>query len=66
MERNRPFVYIEKDLDLWVQLMKNGGKNKCFAFKILVSIYIYIIFFIFLVFFSTNVISKLKRKEKVK
>ncbi len=65
MERNRPFVYIEKDLDLWVQLMKNGGKNKCFAFKILVSIYIYN-FLIFLFFFSTNVISKLKRKEKVK
>ncbi len=42
MERNRPFVYIEKDLDLWVQLMKNGGKNKSVAFKILVSIYIYI------------------------
>ncbi len=28
IERNRPFVYIEKVLDLWVQLMKNGGKNK--------------------------------------
>ncbi len=26
-ERNRPFVYIEKVLDLWVQLVKNGGKN---------------------------------------
>ncbi len=25
--QNRPFVYIEKVLDLWVQLMKNGGKN---------------------------------------
>ncbi len=24
----RPFVYIEKVLDLWVQIMKNGGKNK--------------------------------------
>ncbi len=23
----RPFVYIENVLDLWVQLMKNGGKN---------------------------------------
>ncbi len=29
-ERNRPFVYMEKVLDLWVQLMKNGGqKQKC-------------------------------------
>ncbi len=28
---NRPFVYIEKVLDLWVQLMKNGGKNKSVA-----------------------------------
>ncbi len=27
-EKNRPFVYIEKVLDLWVQLMKKGGKNK--------------------------------------
>ncbi len=27
-ERNRPFVYIEKVLDLWVQLMKNGAKTK--------------------------------------
>ncbi len=27
-ERNSPFVYIEKALDLWVQLMKNGGKTK--------------------------------------
>ncbi len=27
-ERNTPFVYIEKVLDLWVQLMKNEGKNK--------------------------------------
>ncbi len=41
----RPFVYIEKVLDLWVQLMKNGGKNKSVAFIILFSmcvcIYIY-------------------------
>ncbi len=34
-----PFVYIEKVLDLWVQLMKNGGKNKSVAFIILISIY---------------------------
>ncbi len=27
-EQNRPFVYIEKVLDLWVQLMKNVGKTK--------------------------------------
>ncbi len=39
-ERNRPFVYIEKVLDLWVQLMKNGGKNKSVAFIILFSVYI--------------------------
>ncbi len=32
------YVYIEKVLDLWVQLMKNGGKNKCVAFIILVSV----------------------------
>ncbi len=38
-ERNRPFVYIEKVLDLWVQLMKNGGKNKSVAFIILVSVW---------------------------
>ncbi len=37
-ERNRPFVYIEKVLDLWVQLIKNGGKNKSVAFIILVSV----------------------------
>ncbi len=37
-ERNRPFVYIEKVLDLWVQLMKNGGKNKSVAFIILFSV----------------------------
>ncbi len=29
-ERNRPFVYIEKVLDLWVPLMKKWGqKQKC-------------------------------------
>ncbi len=27
-ERNRPFLYIEKVLDLRVQLMKNGAKTK--------------------------------------
>ena len=31
-ERNRPFVYIEKVLDLCVQLMKNGSKNKSVVF----------------------------------
>ncbi len=35
---NRPFVYIEKVLDLWVQLMKNRGKNNSVAFIILVSV----------------------------
>ncbi len=38
-ERNRPFVYIEKVLDLWLQLMKNGGKKKSLAFIILLSVY---------------------------
>ncbi len=33
IERNRPFVYIEKVLDLWVQLIKNGGKNKCCVYN---------------------------------
>ncbi len=28
IEQNRFFVYIEKVLDLWVQLMKNVGKTK--------------------------------------
>ncbi len=37
-ERNRPFVYKENVLDLWVQLMKNGGKNKSVAFIILFSV----------------------------
>ncbi len=40
-ERNRPFVYTEKVLDLWVQLMKNGGKNKSVAFIILFSVVIH-------------------------
>ncbi len=35
----KAFVYIEKVLDLWVQLMKNGGKNKSVVFIILVSVY---------------------------
>ncbi len=34
-------MYIEKVLDLWVQLVKNGGKNKSVVFIILVSVYIY-------------------------
>ncbi len=33
-------MYIEKVLDLWVQLMKNGGKNKSVAFIILFSVII--------------------------
>ncbi len=41
-ERNRPFVYMEKVFGLWVQLMKNGGKNKTVAFIILFSVCIYI------------------------
>ncbi len=37
-ERNKPFVYIEKVLDLWVQLMKNEGKNKSVVLIILFSV----------------------------
>ncbi len=33
-----PFVYIEKVLDLGVQLMKNGGKKENIAFIILFSV----------------------------
>ncbi len=33
-----PFVYIEKVLDIWDQLMKNGGKNKSVVFTILFSV----------------------------
>ncbi len=33
-------MYIEKVLDLGVQLMKNGGKNKSVALIILFSIFI--------------------------
>ncbi len=35
-------MYIEKVLDLWVQLMKNGGKNKCCVYNYFQCIYIYI------------------------
>ncbi len=38
-ERNRPFGYIEKVLDLWVELMKNGGESKSVACCVLVSVY---------------------------
>ncbi len=31
-------MYIEKVIDLYVQLMKNGGKNKSVAFIILFSV----------------------------
>ncbi len=37
---NRPFVYIEKVLDLWVQLVKNGGKNKCCIYNFVQYIYL--------------------------
>ncbi len=38
------FFYLEKVLDLWVQLMKNGGKNKCCIYNFVqcVCVYIYI------------------------
>ncbi len=35
-------MYIEKVLDLWVQLMKNGGKNKCCIYNFVQCTYIYI------------------------
>ncbi len=38
-ERNRLFVYIEKVLDLWVQLVNNGGKNKCCIYNFVQYIY---------------------------
>ena len=37
-ERNWFFVFIEKVLDLWVQLMKNGSKNKKCCVYIFVSV----------------------------
>ncbi len=46
-------MYIEKVLDLWVQLMKNGGKNKSVAFIILVSVltYNFTLFILFIYLF---------------
>ncbi len=41
-DRNKPFVYIEKLLDLWIQLLKNGGKNKCCVYNLVQYIYKYI------------------------
>ncbi len=38
IEKDRPYVYVEKVSDIWVQLMKNGGKNKSVAFINLFSI----------------------------
>jgi len=40
LDRYLQIVYIEKVLDLGVQLMKNGGKNKSVAFIILLSVYL--------------------------
>ncbi len=34
-------MYIEKVLDLWVQLIKNGGKNKSVAFIILFRVNVF-------------------------
>ncbi len=42
-ERNGPFVYIEKVLDIWVQLMKNGGKNKCCVYNFVQCMYVYML-----------------------
>ncbi len=42
-ERNRPFVYIEKVFDLWVQLMKNWGqKQKCCIYNFVRCICMYV------------------------
>ncbi len=40
-------MYIEQVLDLSVQLMKNGGKNKSVAFIILLSVYVCIYIYIY-------------------
>ncbi len=61
--RNRPLVYIEKVLDLWVELMKNGGKNKSVVFIILdiyihIYIYIYIYIYIWRVLFQNAINAK--------
>ncbi len=47
-------MYIEKVLDLWIQLMKNGGKNKSVAFIILVSVYIYIYICVYMYHFPNQ------------
>ncbi len=41
-------MYIEQVLDLSVQLMKNGGKNKSVAFIILLSVYVCIYIYIYI------------------
>ncbi len=33
-ERNRPFMYVEKVFNLWVQLMKNGSKMLIILFSV--------------------------------
>ncbi len=42
------FSVHRKVLDLWVQLMKNGGKNKSIVFIILFRVYIYIYIYIYI------------------
>ncbi len=59
-----PFVFIEKILDLWVQLMKNEGKNKSVAFVILVSVFskyiLYLCGFMYTQYIYTHILCKQK------
>ncbi len=55
LERNGPFVYIEKVLDIWIQLMKNGAKNKSVAFLILVSVFIIVDLLLFCSKYTSHV-----------
>ncbi len=53
-EINRPFVYIENVLDLWVQLVKNGGKNKSVVFIILFSEYVGLCMYVCMCVYTIN------------
>ncbi len=49
-----PVVYIENVLDLSVQLMTNGGKNKSFAFITLFTVCIYMYIYIQYIVLAKN------------
>ncbi len=53
-EINRPFVYIENVLDLCVQLVKNGGKNKSVVFIILFSEYVGLCMYVCMCVYTIN------------